>query len=63
VKPARNKSSRVSGFAKHTKAFGSKMMTKMDFVEGKALCRKLQYIITPLTALRLPKSRELGVKS
>ncbi|XP_017406506.1 uncharacterized protein LOC108319766 isoform X2 [Vigna angularis] len=60
---ARNRSSRVGAFEKHTKGFGSKMMAKMGFVEGKGLGRESQGITTPLTALRLPKSRGLGAKS
>ncbi|QCD80547.1 tuftelin-interacting protein 11-like [Vigna unguiculata] len=61
--PARNKPSRVGAFEKHTKGFGSKMMPKMGFVEGKGLGRESQGITTPLTALRLPKSQGLGAKS
>ncbi|XP_027921792.1 uncharacterized protein LOC114179591 isoform X3 [Vigna unguiculata] len=61
--PARNRSSTVGAFEKHTKGFGSKMMAKMGFVEGKGLGRESQGITTPLTALRLPKSRGLGAKS
>ncbi|XP_047152451.1 tuftelin-interacting protein 11-like [Vigna umbellata] len=34
---ARNRSSRVGAFEKHTKGFGSKIMAKMGFVEGKGL--------------------------
>jgi len=63
AEPARNRSSRVGAFEKHTKGFGSKMMAKMGFVEGKGLGRESQGITTPLTALRLPKSRGLGAKS
>ncbi|TKY54745.1 Zinc finger CCCH-type with G patch domain-containing protein [Spatholobus suberectus] len=59
---ARNKSSRVGAFEKHTKGFGSKMMAKMGFIEGTGLGRESQGITTPLTAVRLPKSRGLGAK-
>ncbi|RDX90141.1 Zinc finger CCCH-type with G patch domain-containing protein, partial [Mucuna pruriens] len=62
TEPARNKSSRVGAFEKHTKGFGSKMMAKMGFIEGTGLGRESQGITTPLTALRLPKSRGLGAK-
>ncbi|ESW27115.1 hypothetical protein PHAVU_003G175300 [Phaseolus vulgaris] len=61
--PGMNRSSRVGAFERHTKGFGSKMMAKMGFVEGKGLGRESQGITTPLTALRLPKSRGLGAKS
>lgn len=55
-------SSRVGAFEKHTKGFGSKMMAKMGFVEGTGLGRASQGITTPLSAVRLPKSRGLGAK-
>ncbi|KAK7329986.1 hypothetical protein VNO77_24170 [Canavalia gladiata] len=63
--PTRNKSSnsKIGGFEKHTKGFGSKMMAKMGFVEGTGLGRESQGITAPLTAVRLPKSRGLGAKS
>ncbi|KAG5097282.1 hypothetical protein JHK82_047136 [Glycine max] len=63
AEPARNKSSKVGSFEKHTKGFGSKMMAKMGFVEGNGLGRESQGITTPLSAVRLPKSRGLGAKS
>ncbi|KAG4959699.1 hypothetical protein AAZX31_13G141800 [Glycine max] len=63
AKPAPNKSSNVGAFEKHTKGFGSKMMAKMGFVEGTGLGRESQGITTPLSAVRLPKSRGLGAKS
>jgi len=46
----------VGAFERHTKGFGSKMMAKMGFVEGKGLgSRESQGIVSPLTALRLTK--------
>lgn len=63
AEPARNKSSRVGAFEKHTKGFGSKMMAKMGFIEGAGLGRESQGITTPLSTVRLPKSRGLGAKS
>ncbi|XP_027329388.1 uncharacterized protein LOC113845900 isoform X2 [Abrus precatorius] len=62
TEPARNKSSKIGAFEKHTKGFGSKMMAKMGFVDGAGLGRESQGITTPLTAVRLPKSRGLGAK-
>lgn len=60
----RNKSSssRIGSFEKHTKGFGSRMMAKMGFIEGKGLGRESQGITDPLGAVRLPKSRGLGAK-
>ncbi|KAE9602337.1 hypothetical protein Lal_00049971 [Lupinus albus] len=55
-------SSRIGGFEKHTKGFGSKMMAKMGFIEGTGLGRDSQGITNPLSAVRLPKSRGLGSK-
>ncbi|OIW18615.1 hypothetical protein TanjilG_13367 [Lupinus angustifolius] len=55
-------SSRIGGFEKHTKGFGSKMMAKMGFIEGTGLGRDSQGITNPLSAVRLPKSRGLGAK-
>jgi len=50
--PARNKPSRVGAFEKHTKDFGSKMMAKMNFVEGKGSGKESHGITIPLTVLR-----------
>ncbi|KAM0939106.1 putative G-patch domain, R3H domain, R3H domain superfamily protein [Dioscorea sansibarensis] len=47
-------------FERHTKGFGSKMMMKMGFIPGTGLGKDAQGITTPLTAVRLPKSRGLG---
>ena len=63
TEPSRNKSSRIGAFEKHTKGFGSKMMSKMGFIEGTGLGRDSQGITAPLTAVRLPRSRGLGAKS
>ncbi|KAJ0984823.1 hypothetical protein J5N97_003179 [Dioscorea zingiberensis] len=50
-------------FEKHTQGFGSKMMVKMGFVPGTGLGKDGQGMTTPLSAVRLPKSRGLGAKS
>ncbi|KAH7688376.1 G patch domain-containing protein 2 [Dioscorea alata] len=47
-------------FEQHTKGFGSKMMMKMGFIPGTGLGKDAQGITTPLTAVRMPKSRGLG---
>lgn len=59
---ARNRSSSIGTFEKHTKGFGSKMMAKMGFVEGMGLGKDSQGITAPLAAVRMPKSRGLGAK-
>ncbi|KAF3453011.1 hypothetical protein FNV43_RR03444 [Rhamnella rubrinervis] len=59
-RPVKNKSQGIGAFEKHTKGFGSKMMAKMGFVEGKGLGKDSQGIVNPLLAVRLPKSRGLG---
>ncbi|XP_058114172.1 uncharacterized protein LOC131257025 isoform X2 [Magnolia sinica] len=58
----RGESERIGAFERHTKGFGSRMMTKMGFVEGSGLGKDAQGIIKPLTAVKLPKSRGLGAK-
>ncbi|KAF0901216.1 hypothetical protein E2562_038675 [Oryza meyeriana var. granulata] len=54
--------SSVGSFERHTKGFGSKMMARMGFVEGSGLGKDGQGIVTPLTAVRRPKSMGLGAK-
>ncbi|EXC23988.1 Zinc finger CCCH-type with G patch domain-containing protein [Morus notabilis] len=61
-RPLKSKSQKLGAFEKHTKGFGSKMMAKMGFVEGKGLGKDSQGIVNPLLAVRLPKSRGLGAK-
>lgn len=61
-RPVKNKSQGIGAFEKHTKGFGSKMMAKMGFVEGKGLGKDSQGIVNPLLAVRLPKSRGLGAQ-
>ncbi|WVZ93577.1 hypothetical protein U9M48_039545 [Paspalum notatum var. saurae] len=64
--PRRNvwalETSGTGSFERHTKGFGSKMMAKMGFVPGSGLGRDGQGIVTPLTAMRRPKSQGLGAK-
>ncbi|KAK8916695.1 Zinc finger CCCH domain-containing protein 18 [Platanthera zijinensis] len=50
----------IGAFEKHTKGFGSRMMTKMGFTPGSGLGKDAQGMINPLTAARRPKSRGLG---
>ncbi|CAM8938619.1 unnamed protein product [Rhodiola kirilowii] len=54
--------SQSGAFEKHTGGFGSKMMSKMGFVEGAGLGRNLQGIVSPLAAVRRPKSLGLGAE-
>ncbi|XP_061966093.1 uncharacterized protein LOC133689983 isoform X2 [Populus nigra] len=58
-----SKTPSFGAFEKHTKGFGSKMMTRMGFVEGKGLGKDSQGILNPLVAVRRPKARGLGTKS
>ncbi|KAJ6923739.1 hypothetical protein NC652_017150 [Populus alba x Populus x berolinensis] len=58
-----SKTQSIGAFEKHTKGFGSKMMTRMGFVEGKGLGKDSQGIVNPLVAVRRPKARGLGAKS
>ncbi|XP_059637827.1 uncharacterized protein LOC132279801 [Cornus florida] len=57
---AKNESKKFASFENHTKGFGSKMMTKMGFVQGMGLGKDSQGIANPLVAVRFPKSRGLG---
>jgi G patch domain-containing protein 2 len=58
-----SKTPSFGAFEKHTKGFGSKMMTRMGFVEGKGLGKDSQGIVNPLVAVRRRKARGLGAKS
>ncbi|XP_077221832.1 D111/G-patch domain-containing protein [Tasmannia lanceolata] len=53
---------KMGGFEKHTKGFGSKMMAKMGFVEGRGLGKDGRGMITPIEATRRPKSLGLGLE-
>lgn len=55
-------SSRIGAFELHTKGFGSRMMAKMGFAEGGGLGRDGQGIVSPIEAVRRPKSLGLGVQ-
>lgn len=50
----------IGTFEAHTKGFGSRMMSKMGFVEGQGLGRDGQGISSPLEAVKRPKSLGLG---
>lgn len=50
----------IGAFEKHTKGFGSRMMSKMGFTPGSGLGKDAQGMVDPLTAARWPKSRGLG---
>jgi len=52
--------SAIGTFEAHTKGFGSRMMSKMGFVEGQGLGRDGQGINNPLEAVKRPKSLGLG---
>lgn len=55
-------SQQFGAFEKYTTGFGSRMMAKMGFVEGSGLGKDSQGMVTPLAALRRPKSQGLGAK-
>ncbi|CAI9097470.1 OLC1v1033903C2 [Oldenlandia corymbosa var. corymbosa] len=61
-KLAKKESQQFGSFEKHTKGFGSKMMSKMGFVEGMGLGRDSQGMVKPLVAVRRPKARGLGAE-
>ena len=50
----------IGTFEAHTRGFGSRMMSKMGFVEGQGLGRDGQGIANPLEAVKRPKSLGLG---
>ncbi|KAK1323590.1 Zinc finger CCCH domain-containing protein 18 [Acorus calamus] len=52
----------IGTFEMHTKGFGSKMMAKMGFVEGSGLGKDGQGMVTPIEAIKRPKSLGLGVE-
>lgn len=58
----RRESQQFGAFEKYTTGFGSRMMAKMGFVEGTGLGKESQGMVTPLAAVRRPKSQGLGAK-
>ncbi|GLT80526.1 hypothetical protein SLA2020_519610 [Shorea laevis] len=54
-------STNFGAFEVHTKGFGSKMMARMGFVEGRGLGKDGQGIAEPIEAVKRPKSLGLGV--
>ncbi|KAF9662801.1 hypothetical protein SADUNF_Sadunf18G0092100 [Salix dunnii] len=58
-----SKTQNLGAFEKHTKGFGSRMMARMGFVEGKGLGKDSQGIVNPLVAVRRPKARGIGAES
>lgn len=50
----------IGTFEAHTKGFGSRIMSRMGFVEGGGLGRDGQGINSPLEAVKRPKSLGLG---
>lgn len=54
--------SKLGAFEMHTKAFGSRMLEKMGFVEGSGLGKNGQGMVNPIEAIKRPKSLGLGVE-
>ena len=50
----------IGTFEAHTKGFGSRMMSKMGFIEGQGLGRDRQGIYSPLEAVKRAKNLGLG---
>lgn len=50
----------IGTFEAHTKGFGSRLMSKMGFVEGQGLGRDRQGIYSPLEAVKRAKNLGLG---
>lgn len=50
----------IGEFEAHTRGFGSRMMSKMGFVEGQGLGRDGKGIASPVEAVKRPKSLGLG---
>nr|CAD1831893.1 unnamed protein product [Ananas comosus var. bracteatus] len=62
TKAVENSTSDFGAFEMHTKGFGSRMMAKMGFVEGRGLGKDGQGIPQPIEATKRPKSLGLGVQ-
>lgn len=60
TKAAITMSAEIGTFEVHTKGFGSRMMSKMGFVEGQGLGRDRQGICSPLEAVKRAKNLGLG---
>ncbi|KAF9680691.1 hypothetical protein SADUNF_Sadunf06G0147900 [Salix dunnii] len=54
-------SSKFGEFEVHTKGFGSKMMGKMGFIQGRGLGKDGQGMAQPIEVIQRPKSLGLGV--
>lgn len=55
-------STNFGAFEVHTKGFGSKMMAKMGFIEGRGLGKDGQGMAQPIEVVKRPKSLGLGVQ-
>jgi G patch domain-containing protein 2 len=53
---------KVGAFEMHTTGFGSKMMAKMGFIEGRGLGKDGQGMVRPIEPVQRPKSLGLGVE-